>query len=74
MGRPYTTFGDYPKRIAEWLERAECWWKYDDTTDTLTIRSRNRECPLTNHEKIEICKYLVMRKHAYKCVMFDKED
>lgn len=69
--RPYTTYDEYPKRIAEWLSRSKAWWKYDGVTDTLTITSRNKEQPLTNSEKIEICKYLVMRKHAYKRVRFE---
>lgn len=71
MSHPYTTFDEYPKRIAEWLKRAKAWWKYDAVTNTLYINSRNEEQPLTNNEKIEICKYLVMRKHAYKCVHFE---
>lgn len=71
MSRPYTTFDDYPKRIAEWLKRADAWWKYDAATDTLNITSRNKEQPLTNSEKIKICQYLVIRHHAYKRVRFN---
>lgn len=71
MGRPYTTYDDYPKHIAESLKRAKAWWKYDMVTDTLHITSRNKENPLTNSEKIEICQYLVIRHHAYKKVRFD---
>lgn len=70
MGRPYTTYDEYPKRIAEWLKRANAWWRYDEVTNTLNIFSRNEERPLTNHEKLEIAKYLVMRKHAYARVHF----
>ena len=71
MGYPFTTYDDYPKHIAEALERAKAWWKYDESTNTLRITSRNAEEPLTNSEKIEICRLLVMKNHAYKRVRFD---
>lgn len=71
MGRPFTTYSDYPKPIAEALERAKAWWKYDEATNTLHITSRNLEEPLSNSEKIKICQLLVMRNHAYKRVHFD---
>jgi hypothetical protein len=69
--RPYTTFDDYTKRMAEWLTRADALLEYDETRDTLTITSRNKEQALTNNEKFHICKYLVMIHHAYKRVHFD---
>lgn len=69
--RPYTTFDDYPKRIAEWLRRADALLEYNEDTNKLTITSRNKEQALTNNEKLHICKYLVMIHHAYKRVHFD---
>lgn len=71
MSYPFTTYDDYPNHLAEALERAQAWWKYDETTNTLHITSRNTEEPLTNSEKIKICELLVMRHHAYKRVHFD---
>lgn len=71
MSYPFTTYDEYPKSITEALERAKAWWKYDKITNTLYITSRNTEEPLTNSEKIKICRLLVMRKHAYKRVRFD---
>ena len=71
MGRPYTTYDEYPKIIAESLKRANAWWKYNSVIDTFTITSRNKEQPLTNREKIKIAEYLVMRHHAYKRVRFE---
>ena len=69
--RPFTTYSDYPKPIAEALERAKAWCAYNEATNTLHITSRNAEEPLTNSEKIKIAKLVVMRKHAYKRVHFD---
>ena len=70
MSYPFTTYSDYPKSIAEALERAGAWWKYDETTNTLHIISRNTEEPLTNSEKIKIAELVVKRKHAYKRIRF----
>lgn len=71
MGYPFTTYDEYPKYIAQALERANAWWRYDKVTNTLYITSRNAKEPLANSEKIKICQLLVMRKHAYKRVHFD---
>lgn len=73
MSYPYTNFEDYPKPIAEALERAKAWWKYDKVANALYIISRNTKEPLTNSDKIKICQLLVIRKHAYKRVIFDEE-
>lgn len=66
------SFEDFPKDIAEALKRANAWQKLDEPTNTLYITSRNKEQPLTNSEKIRICKYLVMKKHKYRRVVFEK--
>ena len=69
--RTYLTYDDFPKHIANILERAKAWWKLDEDKNTLHIISRNKEAPLTNEEKIKICKYLVTNNHIYRAVKFD---
>lgn len=65
------TFDDFPKDIADALKRAEARQKLDEVTNTLYIISINKEQPLTNSEKIRITKYIIMRKHLYRKVVFD---
>lgn len=65
------TFDDFPKDIADALRRANAWQRYEESTNTLYITSRNTERPLTKDERISILRYLVKEKHMYRKVHFD---
>lgn len=74
MVKEFTSIEDYPKRMAEWLRRADVVFEYDEIKDKLYILSKNEEKALTNSERYQICRYLGMYKHAFKYVSFRRRD
>lgn len=54
-----------PKDIIAALERADARWKEDICTMTLTIKSGNKEAPLTEKEKKRITDFCNIRMLPY---------
>lgn len=66
--RPYTIYDDFPGDIANALKRADAWWYMNDVDRTLTIKSRNKEAPLTEKETVKLQTFLALRGFNYKVV------
>ena len=73
MSHPYTTSEDYPKKFREWFNRVGATFEYDSLADKLYIICRSDAAPLTNSERYDLLRYLVMYKHAFKKVMIKEE-
>lgn len=68
---PYHTYDMFPEDIAKALERTDAYYTFNAIADTMHIKSRNLEEPLTDDEKRRIATYFGFNLHRFKVVFDD---
>ena len=69
--KPYVTYDDFPDDLTTVLRRADAWWYMNDVDRTLTIKSRNKEAPLTEKEAMKMRMFLTLRGFNYEVVVME---